>query len=225
MVESFVRAIRIGVNSVRANRIPVVVLWVLAATTVFAYNLVPACCAVFQPLTRWYVSWGWMAAFANHAFFCGILPGVFWLSFRPIRPRHPFLTMLSIALLHGTSGIVVNELFRLLSVWFGREATFAAVFAKMAFDQFVWTVFVNAPLNAVFFFWLSRDFSFRKTRQDWPRQWFSGVYLPNLLNNWIVWIPVTLAVFSFPLELQVFLCGYASAFWNLMSLQIGKRSG
>lgn len=218
-------AFRLGLASARVNFVPVVLLWILAATTVVAYSSFSWARSLFEPLMKWSVAWGWKAAFVNHAFFCGILPGFFWSAFRSIRPRYPLATMLAVALLHGATGIVVNELFRMLSVWFGEGVTLGTLLAKMAFDQFVWTVFVNAPINAVFFFWLARDFSFERVRRDWPRHWLMGVYLPNLLNNWCVWIPVIIAVFSFPLELQIFLCGYASAFWNLVSLQIGKRSG
>ena len=37
-------------------------------------------------------------------------------------------------------------------------------------------------------------------------------------------MPVSLAIFAFPLPLQVQLSGFAAAFWTLMCLQIGART-
>ena len=48
--------------------------------------------------------------------------------------------------------------------------------------------------------------------------------LPNLIPNWIVWIPVSLAVFSFPYALQIHVNGLVCTFWTLMCLQIGRRT-
>jgi hypothetical protein len=45
-----------------------------------------------------------------------------------------------------------------------------------------------------------------------------------LTANWIVWIPVMMAVYAFPLPLQIQLIGFASAVWMLVGLQAGARS-
>ena len=50
-----------------------------------------------------------------------------------------------------------------------------------------------------------------------------GVVLPNLVSSWCVWIPVVLALYSFPGELQVQVLGLVCSFWSLMSLEIGRR--
>ena len=179
---------------------------------------------MLEPVAEWHRAWGWRAAFVSQAVFCGLLPGVFLLAIRSIRPRHPFLTILAQSLWCGGFGVCCNELFRLMATVFGDNAHLSTVLVKSAFDQFVWTVAVIAPANAVFFFWLGRDFSFARVKRDWPRPFFHRMVMPNLIPNWVVWIPVSLAIFSFPFSLQIHVNGIVCTFWTLMCLQIGRRT-
>lgn len=216
--------VRIGLESARANLVPMVILWTLAGVLVVAYYLFNPFREMLEPVAAWHRECGWRAAFISQAIFCGILPGVFLLAFRSIRPRHPFLTILAQSLWCGTFGICCNELFRFMARSFGDNAHVSTVLIKAALDQFVWTVAVIAPANAVFFFWAGRDFSFARVKREWVSPFFRRMVLPNLIPNWIVWIPVSLAVFSFPFALQIHVNGIVCTFWTLMCLQIGRRT-
>ena len=98
--KDIVKAFRSGWRAAKANAVPMVVLWCLAAATVAAYYLVPGVAAAFEPLMRWQVESGWVAAFLNRFVFAGLLPGVFMLSLphlrapvrQPSRRRSPRLT-------------------------------------------------------------------------------------------------------------------------------------
>lgn len=216
--------LRIGWESVKANAVPTLILQCVAVGLVLAYYLLPPFRELSEPIADWHRKCGWRAAFVSQGFFCGVLPGVFLLAFRSIRPRHPFLTVLAQTLWCGSFGVFCNGLFRLMAQAFGDNAHVSTVLIKAAIDQFIWTVLVIAPANAVFFFWLGRDFSFTRVKRDWPRPFFCRMVLPNLLPNWAVWIPVSLAVFSFPFPLQIHVNGIVCTFWTLVCLQIGRRT-
>jgi len=126
---------------------------------------------------------------------------------------------------NGFLGVCCHYFFIVQDALFGTGNGFGTLAAKTAFDQFVWTAFVIAPANAVFYFWASRGFSFRRTRGDWPKGFFRNLVLPNLLMNWAVGIPNNFAVYSFPTPLRVQVIGILGAFWVLVCLQIGRRSG
>lgn len=111
-----------------------------------------------------------------------------------------------------------------MDLWIGNGCDFMTLLLKTCINQFVWTVFLIAPANACFYFWVARDFSFRRVRREWPRGGVGGVILPNLISNWCVWIPVNMVIFVFPLPLQIQLSGIAGAFWTLLCFQIGARS-
>ena len=201
-----------------------VVLWLAAFATVVGYYVVPGFADMLEPLAQWQHANGSRAAFVSLAVFCGVIPGVFLCSIKSLRPRYPFATIAAMAVWCGVWGVVNNWMYALLDGWFGSGRDLGTLFLKTAVDQFVWTVFLVAPTNAAFCFWLGRDFSFRRTRTEWPANFARDVFLPNLLANWIVWIPVLCVVFAFPLPLQIQLAGLASSFWALMCLQIGRRS-
>lgn len=219
------RPFRIACESFRANLVPMVVLWCAAAATVLGYYFVPGVAGIFEPLRRWQAAYGWVAAFLNRVIFCGVLPGIFLLTVKSIRPRHPFAIVVAQTLWCGLWGILFDQFFALQAAWFGDDASFATLLLKTAVDQFVWTVLLIAPTNAVFFFWLGRDFSFRRARAEWPPHYCRDVYIPNLISNWIVWIPAQGIVYAFPLSLQLQISGVIGSFWMLVCLQIGSRSG
>ena len=216
--------LRIGWESAKANAVPMLILWAVAVCLIVGYYYVPGVADCFEPLARWQRESGWSAAFLNLFFFCGVIPGAFIWSIRELRPRYPFATLLVQSVWCGAWGVVNNEVYAALSRWFGSGVDIGTLLLKTAVDQFVWTVLVMAPVDAVFFFWLGRDFSLSRVRAEWPRSFVHGVVLPNLLSNWIVWIPVLCVIYAFPLPLQIQLAGIVGSIWTLLCLQIGRRS-
>lgn len=217
---SFAAAFRIGLESARANRVPMVVLWVLAVLMVLVFYRVPSADVVFGPLTKWQTQSGWVAAFLNRVIFCGVIPGVFLLSVRSIRPPRPLLTIVVYSLWGGLWGIACDGFFTLQAAMFGEEADLATLVKKTLVDQLVWNVFLCTPVNALFFPWVARDF-----RRGPKRSWRDSVWdcLVLLVTNWIVWIPVTVVVYAFPLPLQIQLVGLAGCFWMLVALKAAAQ--
>jgi len=215
----------IGWESAKANVVPTFVLWSFAAGLVLAYYWISGVAEFLAPVRSWQDSFGWKAVVVSRIFFNGIIPGIFLVSVKAIRPHHPLATIFALTAFGCVFGIVGDAFFRLQCDWFGSTISFLTLTYKTSVDQFVFTVLVIAPANALFFFWLGRDFSFRRVTRDWPgRLWMEELLLPNLIANWFVFIPVAFATYVFPVDLQIHVNGLTSAFWMLMCLQIGKRS-
>jgi len=219
-----IRAVRIGLASARANALPMVVLWTLAALTVLAYSSVPAVHSMCESIARWQRAEGWQSAFVSKAVMCGLLPGVFLASIPSLRPSRLTLTVLSLFVWNGVWGVICDWFFRLQSRCFGSDASLQTLLFKTAVDQFVLTPLFIAPSSAVFFFWMGRDFSGVRVRREWPKRFWIDLVAPNLLSNWCLWIPVTMVVFAMPLDLQIHVSGFFCAFWCLMGLEIGRRT-
>ena len=217
--------LRIGWESARANTVPMVILWAIAVAMVAVYYLFSQVQQMLDPFVRWHLEWRWLSAFFWQAVFCGLVPGLFLLTCRTIRPPRVALTVVAQTIWSGLFGVACNELYRLFAIVFGDGTDWSSVVAKTLIDQFVWTVLVVAPANAVFFFWVGRDFSLARVRREWRSPFFRRIVLPNLVSNWIVWIPLVTVVFLFPFPLQIFVNGIVCSFWTLMCLQIGKRTG
>ena len=136
----------------------------------------------------------------------------------------PIATAFAQGVWGGVSGIIYDFFYCGQCVLFGNGVDLATLLKKLLVDQFTITVFVIAPLNVLVFFWISRGFSFARFRTEFPWPFLTRALLPNLVTNWCVWIPVVLAIYAFPLALQVQVSGFACAFWALTCLQIGRRS-
>lgn len=197
-----------------------VVLWALAAGAVGAYYCVPAQNALFEPLARWQVESGWIAAFLNRVIFCGIIPGVFLLCVKSIRPSRPLLTVAAYSLWGGLWGVACDGFYTLQNAVFGPGTDLATLVKKTLVDQLARNVFLCTPVNAVFFPWVARDFKRRPVRSCRD---FVQDCLAMLVANWIVWVPVTVVVYAFPLPLQIQLVGLASSFWMLVALKSGMK--
>ena len=214
---------KIGWNSIKANKIPMFILWFFAFALVYAYYHLPQAKQLLQPVFDFQIHGGWKAAVANRVVFCGLLPGAFLFAIRSIRPRRIVATSLANCIWMGLWGILSNLFFTMQSSVFGDGIDFRTVLCKVLTDKCVWSGLLCVPLNSVFFFWEGRDFSFDRLRTEWPKSYLKAMYLPLLAADFMVWIPVQCAVYMFPLPLQIQLVGFAGAFWSLVGLSAGAR--
>ena len=224
-VRFLLKPIKIGLESAKANVVPTLEIWSFALCLVLSYYFIPPVAERMGTVRTWQESFGWKAVVASRILFNGLVPGAFLLCVESIRPRRPFATIFAQAAFGCVIGLFCDAFFRLQSSWFGSTLELSTLVLKTLVDQFVWTVLVVSPVNAVFFFWVARDFSFRRVRQEWPKHGvISELVLPNLIPNWFVGIPAIFATYAFPLDLQIHVNGLVSAFWMLLCLQIGARS-
>ena len=198
-------------------------LWLMAIATALSYYFVPGFAHMLEPVRRLQCEYGALAAFATQAFFCGVLPAIFLVSVRSIRPRCPFAKIVAQTVWCGMWGIAYLWFYALQSRMFGDRPGLSALVCKMLLDQFVWTPFVVMPLSSSFFLWLGCDFSIKAAVGRCREGFVRRIILPNLVSSWCVWIPAVIAIYAFPGALQVQMLGFVSSFWALMCLQIGRR--
>ena len=203
-----------GWCAVRANVLPMGVLWAAAAGAVAAYLMLPAFRNLLEPLSVWQTQRGWVAAFLNRVVFCGILPGIFLITMPSLRPKKVGWVVVAYSLWAGIWGIFCDGFFTLQAMIFGDGHDFMTLVKKTLVDQLVWNVAICTPFNAIFFPWVASGF----TRFGSVREGFG----PMLVANWIVWLPVMVIVYVFPLPLQIQLVGFAGAIWMLVALRSGK---
>ena len=216
------RLVEIIAGAIRANAVPAIVLWLVAIGLVAGYRFVPGIASALEPVAQWQIRNGWRAAFLIQLFFCGVVPGVFLVTVRSIRTRHPLVKAAVQAVWCGGMGIACWWFYGVQCRFFGDGHDVVTLICKTLVDQFVWTAFFVAPLGSLFFAWLGCDFSLGKTMALIRCGFVSRVVMPNLVANWCVWIPVVALIYTFPLPLQVVVLGIVSSIWVLLSLQIGS---
>ena len=213
--------VRIGLESVKANAVPMVVLWSVAVSVVVAYYRCPVVASLLEPFEKWQSAQGELAAFANRVVFCGLLPGAFMVLMRSIRPPRVGRTVLAYSIWGGVMGILFDWFSSFQAYVFGAGVDWHTLVKKTIVDQFVWNVLFCTPAGALFYSWVSHDFNWKA-----PESFMSFILrdcLTILVSNWLVWIPVMLAIYAFPTPLQVQLVGLASSFWMLVALKAGGR--
>jgi len=213
-----------GVASIRANFIPMVVLWAMACLVAAAYYWLPGSELVFGPIFDWQTANGKLAAFLNRAIFCGLLPGAFVCLVPSLRPPRVVLVVLAQLVWNGIAGIGCDFMYNLHALWFGTGTDIQTLLLKTLMSQFVWTTLLFAPSGALVYFWIGCDFSIGRMKAQWPKSFVGDMILPMLLSNWTIWIPVQLIVHLFPTPLQIQLSGFAGAFWCLVLLELGRRA-
>ena len=210
--------LRIGWASARANRLPFTVLFAFTVLLALSYFGVPCVRSGFEPLRHFMERNGASAAFLSMIVFAGVIPWLFFRFDRSIRPEFPGWTGVVQVLWRSVLCVACFWLYRAQDALFGPSVDVSTLLKKMAVDL--------SPVDSPFYFWLGRDFSFRRCRDEWPREGFvSGVVLPNLLSGWCIGIPTNFVVYMFPLDLRILVMGLIGSFWTLVCLQIGRRSG
>lgn len=214
----------IGWSSVKANAVPMVVLWGLSALLVALYYGLPSVSAALQVTGEWQSAHRLVGALMSRVVFCGLVPGVFMLAQASLRPRRAWLTVFATTVWNVVWAVPFDVFYHLQTAMFGEGGTLQTLVCKLVVDQFVWTVCLVSPANALFFRWQGADFSLASLRLvDVCRDW-RMVFLPNLVANWCVWIPTTLAVYVFPTDLQIHVSGLIGSFWILLCLELGRRA-
>ena len=207
-----------------ANIVPVFVLWPFAMTLAAAYYLFPFVRDALDPLSRWQVQNGWLAAFLSQFLFCGLVPCVFLLTVRSIATNRPIVKSLVQSVWCGAMGVACWWFYGLQCKLFGYGHGIATLLCKTAFDQFVWTAVVVAPLSSAFYVWLGHDFSVKAVVKTCRTGFVRRVVMPNLVANWCVWIPLVMMVYTLPRPLQIHMLSIVSSLWVLLSIQIGSRT-
>lgn len=199
-------------------------MWALALAAAFLYRASPPLRAALEPLAGWQMRHGAAAAFLLQVVLCGVVPWAVRLVLKPLKTGRPIAKAALQALWCGAWGSAVWWFYAFQARVFGNGTDFATLLKKTLLDQFLWTPLVVSPASSAFFVWLGADFSVGATLRAVRSGFVRNVMMPNLVANWLVWLPVVAAVYSLPRPLQVAFLAFASSFWALMSLAIGERT-
>ena len=123
----------------------------------------------------------------------------------------------------GIVGIACEAMYTANAAIVGTGTDLRTLVLKTIVVQFVWTPFVFAIPSSVLCLWIACDCSLRRLRCEWPENYWTDMFVPYLVSNWVVWIPVMLLVHLFPTPLQIQLSGLVGAFWTLVGLAMGRH--
>jgi hypothetical protein len=213
-----------GLTGVKRNALPGLALQVFALALVLLYYFSPGARPGFETVAGWKTQFGFAYSALSTAIFGGLIPFlVLWAS-GSIKEGRWRAELLFYLLLWGYRGVEVDLFYRLQTFIFGDGASLAVVLPKVLLDQFVYSIFIAAPSQVVFFLWKDRSFSFAAIKPDLNFTYMISAVANVVFSQWMVWIPAVSIIYCLPAALQIPLFNLVVCFWVLLLTFVTQRS-
>jgi hypothetical protein len=211
---------RAGARAARANLVPGLILQAAAFALLVAYWLSPELRRILKVVEEWKASGGFAFAAATGAFFCGLLPWLLRMALPKLRPKRPLAELLFGTIWWALLLMSTDIFYRgQAQVWGEGNSTWVVV-AKVLTDALIYTPFWAAPLNSLSHHWKAQGFPLKGAEDMLKPGWYQRIVLPNLLPNWVVWVPGVTVVYALPTMLQLPVASLIGCFWALLCISI-----
>lgn len=213
-------SIRIGVSAAKRSMRPALCVWALMGAIAAIYYLVPTSHVAFSSLTAFQNATGILFPFFGMGLAVGLMAEAAKVIMSTDRKWKSANTHTAIFnfIMFGIMGITSYYRYPFQEDIFGTGNSWQVLASKVAFDQFIWTVIIANPYQALLYLWKNHHYSWREvTSQIFPFKAFWGTkMLPMLIANWAFWIPMATIVYCFPTDLQLPLSILAVAIWVII---------
>ena len=216
----------IGFRAARANLLPGLLIQALMVALVLAYYWMPASRSAFQALASAKAQWGYAFSFVVSVIAGAVLP----ISLKIIllqrgRPsRADLAEFLFLLVFWGIDGTIVDAFYRFQALIFGAHPDLATIVKKVLVDQFIYNSLFAAPYAVSCYEFKNQHYRLGALRGIFTLGFYRTHAIPALCATWVVWIPVTAAIYALPSLLQIPLFALALTFWVLMLAYITSRS-
>jgi hypothetical protein len=213
-----------GLAGVKRNALPGIALQLFALALVAAYYFALGARPAFDAVAGWKAHYGFAYSALATGVFGGAIPFLYLLFSGRIPAGKRRGEFLFYVLFWAYRGVEVDLFYRLQAHVFGDAATFAVVLPKVLVDQLVYSVFVAAPGQVVFFLWKDRGFSFQAIKPDLNLGYLTSSVVTVVFSQWMVWVPAVSIIYCLPSPLQIPLFNLVVCFWVLLLTFVSQRS-
>ncbi len=205
-----------GVRAALANLVPGLIVQLAMIGLLVCYYISPGFQEFLGRLAEIKESWGWSYSALSGVVAGGVLPELMRIGvFQRGRVRRSNFSELVFAIpFWGFMGTVVDFFYRLQALWFGDEATVAAVVPQVLVDQFLYNPLFAAPFTVWLYAWKNRGYR-------WHARFFTAAYyrervVPALIATWGVWIPIVTVLYTLPEPVQIPMFSLALSLWVMI---------
>jgi hypothetical protein len=201
-------------SAIGTNLLPGLCLQLFALTIGLSYFYWPASLQTFQFFADLKAEYDGLYAMISTSIFGGLLPFLYMFLKGEIRFL-PIQQLLFYLLIWAILGWVINAFYGLQVLLFGEGTDWLTIVKKTAFDQFVFSVFVTAPIIALAFLWKDQQFNWQQTKMQLDD--LIKVQIPTtVVTTWIIWIPAVSLIYMMPTNLQIPLFNLVLCFFVLI---------
>lgn len=213
-----------GRRAVADVALPASLVLLAALALVVAYYQVPSVGLALDRLGALNREHGLAFAAALTSVTAGLIPWLLRMAMPALRPAHPWRDLLHSLAWWALMGVVVSSFYRLLAFLFGDQPTPGVVAVKVLCDSTLFTMLVGSPGNALSHLWKDLGWDLAELRRHLRPGWYRRIVVPNLLPNWVVWLPGTAIFYSLPLDLQLPVANGIGCCWALLCVRIAAHS-
>lgn len=201
----------------RRNRVPCLVLNLLALLLVVSYYKVPALAETWQSIGAFKTRWSFAFSCVSTMFAAAVFPFLIQRIMGTLptegRLRRLFLGML----FWGYRGMEIDLFYHVQNAIFGDRQDGLTLVKKVLFDQFVITPLWFVPTYVIALRWIDLGGSWQRTKTSLDRDFWTRTCPTVLVTNWLVWIPALAFVYSLPAPLQFPLFTIVMCFFILVA--------
>lgn len=192
-----------AITAARANLIPGIILWLISLLLLGAYYYMPTAKFYYDIIGELKSSGGYIYSILATALFGGLIPALFSIKILSSKSISVKSFLIFSIILWGYRGLEVDLLYQFQSHMFGDTVSVNTILKKVAFDQFVYTMFWAAPLTVVLYLWKDCQFNFRQAVRRFEPPFIFQSWISLLISTWLVWIPSVAIIYSLPPLLQI----------------------
>lgn len=213
-----------GIKAVKDNWRAIVLIQVCFLIFVALYYSVPSLHDLPTRVTEYRAKVGPMVFVVGSIWFVSIVvPEIAKLVTRSkadkITVKDVVLRMIYFAMI----GISIDYLYAWMGNAYGSQASISVVAKKVLTDMLLYTPLFSMPLAVVTFLFKDRQYSVAGTIDGLKNGEFPKRFMPLLVTCWMYFGPVTVAMYSLPVELNFPLAMAAQAAWGIIVVAVGSH--
>ncbi len=208
----------------RQNRVPCLLLNLLAVALVASYYQVPALAGVWESVAAFKTRWSFAFSCVSTMLAAAVLPSLIqrMMGVLPTEGRWRRLALLM--LFWGYRGMEIDLFYRFQGWLFGSGNDARTLLTKVVFDQFVMSPLWFVPTYVIALRWVELGGSWRQLLASLDREFWTRTCPLVLITNWLVWIPALALVYSLPAALQFPLFSIVMCFFILVVTLLARGS-
>ena len=213
-----------GIKAVRDNWRAIVLIQVCFLTFVILFYTIPALHDLPNRVTSYREKVGSAIFVVGTIWFVSIVvPEIAKLITRSGANRITWKDLILRMVYFAIIGLSVDALYVWMGNAYGREAVLGTVVKKVLTDMLIYSPGFSMPLAVVTFLYQDSQFSFSKSVEGLKNGAFAKRFMPILVTCWMYFGPVTIAMYSLPVELQFPLAMAAQAAWGIIVVAVGSH--
>lgn len=206
----------------RRNRVPCLLLNLLALILVISYYQVPALKETWQSIGQFKTHWAFAFSCVSTMFAAAVFPFLIQQAMGTLPHEGKWHRLFLAMLFWGYRGMEIDLFYHIQNHLFGDHQDATTLLKKVLFDQFVATPFWFVPTYVIALRWIDLGGSWSRTMASLNREFWTRTLPTVLVTNWLVWIPALALVYSLPAPLQFPLFTIVMCFFVLVATMMTK---